>query len=534
MTTTNFTIDNVNPLIQYSPVGAWVAGNDSADPLGYLYSNGGTFEVCTTQGSSATFTFNGTQVYLFGAKRVNHGPYSVTLDGIETTYSGFSENAVFGPIFISDVLKAGLHTVTLTNQMENMTFPYVDLDYITWTTIMPNNNESQTIEDTDPSFTYSPASSWTTDISGLQLTGFSGNSGHATLTSDASVSVSFSGTFISIFGPVGPTISLYTAQLDGVEEGTFNGTQAEAYTSQEVLYTATDLADGPHTLQLTLQSTGILAIDYVQVSPTSTSTAIAGAASGGVSASLSSSALGLASGSASAASTTTTGAVAAAKNSDSRVIGSAVGGAVGCAIIIAIFALLAFSISRRKQRRGQDAHMPVDLTETKEPSYALAPTPYTMGQATMPSYITGGTLTPNRYSPPGSQVPLVPQAQYRDTHLAIPTTPYSGVGMDSPSDSTSAMDGPYTERRIHFTDETTRGSMPDGSVGRSTVESAGAAGLGAGGDTLRRKSVQILLPPTANVPLPPGATRMYVPGREQDMGLAPPDYKQATEPYQTV
>ncbi|KAF8180315.1 hypothetical protein K438DRAFT_1842273 [Mycena galopus ATCC 62051] len=465
MSTTNFTIDNVNPLIQYSPVGAWVAGNDSADPLGHLYSNGGTFETCTTQGSSATFTFNGTQVYLFGAKRANHGTYSVTLDDAETTCSGFSENAVFGPIFISDVLKAGLHTVTLTNQMENTTFPYVDLDYITWTTIMPNDDESQIIEDTDPSFTYSPALSWTTNISGLQLTGFSGNSGHATLTSGASVSVSFSGTFISLFGPVGPTISRYTAQLDGVEEGTFNGTQAEAYTSQELLYTATDLADEPHTLQLTLQLTGILAIDYVQVSPTSTSTAIAGAASGSVSGGLSSSTLGLASGSASAASTITTGAVAATKNSDSRVVGPAVGGAVGGASIIAIFAFLAFFISRRKQRRGQYAHMP--------------------------------------------------------------------------SDSTSATDGLHPfERRIHFTDDpgvnaAWNRSVVDG-LGRSTVESAGAAGLRAGGTTLRRKGVQILLPPTANVLLPPGATRMYVPGREQDMGLAPPNYEQATEPYQTA
>lgn len=39
------------------------------------------------------------------------------------------------------------------------------------------------------------------------------------------------------------------------------------------------------------------------------------------------------------------------------------------------------------------------------------------------------------------------------------------------------------------------------------------------------------LPPTANVPLPPDAPRMYVPGREQDMGPLPPDYQQATEAY---
>jgi hypothetical protein len=39
----------------------------------HRYSNGGTFTLCNTLGGSATFTFNGTQVYVYGAKRDNHG-----------------------------------------------------------------------------------------------------------------------------------------------------------------------------------------------------------------------------------------------------------------------------------------------------------------------------------------------------------------------------------------------------------------------------------------------------------------------------
>jgi hypothetical protein len=183
MTSTNFTIDNINPLIQYAPAtgpGIWTEGNDATDPLGADYSNGGTFTLCTTQGSSATFVFNGTQVFVNGAKRSNHGPYSVTLDGTQTLFNGFSENAIFGPLFVSPVLAQGQHTVTLTNQLDNTSFPFLDLDFITWTSTIPDNGESKTIEDTDSSFAYNPPSSWGTDLSTLQLTGFSSNNGHTT------------------------------------------------------------------------------------------------------------------------------------------------------------------------------------------------------------------------------------------------------------------------------------------------------------------------------------------------------------------
>ncbi|KAJ7260918.1 hypothetical protein B0H12DRAFT_1048349, partial [Mycena haematopus] len=252
MTSTNFTIDNINPLIQYAPAGAWTEGNDITDPLGLDYSNNGTFTLCTTQGSSATFTFNGTQVFVNGAKRSNHGPYSITLDGTQTLLNGFSANPVFGPLFVSDVLPQGLHTVTLTNQLNNASFPFLDLDFITYTTTIPDNGESKTVEDTDPAFTYTPPTSWTTDLSTSQLIGFSGNNGHATLTTGASVTVSFSGTFISIFGPVGPTIARYTVQLDGVNAGTFNATK-QAYIPQVALFQTSGLEAGQHTLELISQ-----------------------------------------------------------------------------------------------------------------------------------------------------------------------------------------------------------------------------------------------------------------------------------------
>ncbi|KAJ7038052.1 hypothetical protein C8F04DRAFT_1091194 [Mycena alexandri] len=131
----NFTIDNVAPLIQYTPVGAWVVGSKTADPLASFYSNNGTFSVSSSHGSSATFVFNGTQVFIFGAKRNNHGLYSITLDSVRTIWNGYSATPIFSTLFTSDVLNQGLHTITLTNEADPAS-PYLDLDFITWSTIV--------------------------------------------------------------------------------------------------------------------------------------------------------------------------------------------------------------------------------------------------------------------------------------------------------------------------------------------------------------------------------------------------------------
>jgi hypothetical protein len=58
------------------------------------------------------------------------GPYSVTLDGTQTLFDGFSATAIFGTLFVSDVLKQGKHTVTVTNQLTDTTKPFLDLDFV--------------------------------------------------------------------------------------------------------------------------------------------------------------------------------------------------------------------------------------------------------------------------------------------------------------------------------------------------------------------------------------------------------------------
>ncbi|KAJ6542738.1 hypothetical protein B0H19DRAFT_1267956 [Mycena capillaripes] len=518
MTSKNFTIDNVNPLIQYSPLDAWTEGSKTLDPLASSYSNNGTFTLCTTQGSSATFTFNGTRVYVFGAKRPNHGPYSITLDGVPTLLDGFSNDPVFGTLFVSDVLPQAQHKVTLTNQVTDPNKQFLDLDFITWTTTVSDQGESKTLEDTAPAFTYQPSTSWNTDLSTSLLTGFSGNNGHFTGTAAASATISFSGNFITVFGAVGPTISAYTVELDGVAAGTFNGTKA-AYTAQVALYAATGLGAGQHTLQLTSKPAvggQVFAVDFAQVSPSST----------------------VKTGNSSSSASPTPSGTTAKKSSS---LGPAIGGAVAGVAVLGILIFLIFFLCRRRRREREPNQI---VLEDKYSAAAPMAAPYpagAIGTESRPSHVGGYSMSS------GSQMQLVQPAQYAQYGNGMPppaspplTDPYGGMasppltnpyGMASPNQYSSG------DRRTFYTvNDDPSGGSSDGasSVGRSsTVHSSGAAGLGAGGYNLRRsKGGPLPLPPTANVPLPPGAERMYVPGREQDGGPLPPDYEQATESYE--
>ena len=96
------------------------------------YDNNGTFTLTTVYGASATLTFNGTGVWFYGAKRGNHGPYNVTLDGKVFTDDGFYDGQVFQQALFSAV---GLdstkpHTVSITNSFTDTGKPYLDIDSV--------------------------------------------------------------------------------------------------------------------------------------------------------------------------------------------------------------------------------------------------------------------------------------------------------------------------------------------------------------------------------------------------------------------
>jgi len=99
---------------------------------GFRYDNNGTFTLTTDYGASATLTFNGTTVWIYGAKRGNHGPYNVTLDGKVFTDDGFYDGQVFQQLLFSAVELDGTkpHTVSITNSFTDAEKPYLDIDSV--------------------------------------------------------------------------------------------------------------------------------------------------------------------------------------------------------------------------------------------------------------------------------------------------------------------------------------------------------------------------------------------------------------------
>ena len=98
----------------------------------FRYDHNGTFTLTPATGASATLTFNGTAIWIFGAKSDNHGPYIITLDGEISTGDGFHDGPVFYQVLFSAVgLDATTpHTVSIANAPTNTSRPWLDIDSV--------------------------------------------------------------------------------------------------------------------------------------------------------------------------------------------------------------------------------------------------------------------------------------------------------------------------------------------------------------------------------------------------------------------
>ncbi|KAG8717748.1 hypothetical protein FRC08_006771, partial [Ceratobasidium sp. 394] len=78
MPESNFTIKDISPLINYQ--GQWnEILTSNLDSSLNLYRNS-SFHSTQDGTAQATWTFRGTALYIFGARRAGHGHYSVKLD----------------------------------------------------------------------------------------------------------------------------------------------------------------------------------------------------------------------------------------------------------------------------------------------------------------------------------------------------------------------------------------------------------------------------------------------------------------------
>ncbi|KAL5523624.1 hypothetical protein ACEPAG_7797 [Sanghuangporus baumii] len=169
----NTTIDDNSPLITYSPVEVWTYGTKSNDPAFDSYANG-TFTLTSTVSATMKISFYGTGIWIWGAKRPNHGYYSVTVDGVKSDLiSGrrsdgirdldIWDNEFQALLFSAFNLNLTEHDIILTNEGAQDSDPkahYVDIDYITWESDIGSENATLTTVTLDSSNFETSGSGW--------------------------------------------------------------------------------------------------------------------------------------------------------------------------------------------------------------------------------------------------------------------------------------------------------------------------------------------------------------------------------------
>ena len=88
---------------------------DMLEDLPHRLAYNGTFMVTAQSGSTASLTFNGTAVWLYGSKGENNGKYNVTLDDDSVFVgNGFSDGDLFQQVLFKATGLDGSRTHRLT------------------------------------------------------------------------------------------------------------------------------------------------------------------------------------------------------------------------------------------------------------------------------------------------------------------------------------------------------------------------------------------------------------------------------------
>ncbi|KAH8823857.1 hypothetical protein DL96DRAFT_240167 [Flagelloscypha sp. PMI_526] len=273
-----YDLDNTSPLIHYSPKGAW-GGDKSTDPLYSSYSNS-TFSATENSNATATIYFNGTEISLYGAKRLNHGTYTVTLDGQTFTFDGHGDPDAFQQLLFSakDLSSTIPHTLVLMNTPTTDTKNFVDIDWVTITSSGVANQENV------PAYKFdcgkAGPTSWSDMSTGVVQY-------RQTTTKGASCNIGFTGPSISLYGEMGPSGTLFTVALDHIQDNQIYNTSALSTLQNTLLYQVTGLGgdeEEAHVLTITHAGSAngneTLALGYASVNGVPKKTLSSGAIAG--------------------------------------------------------------------------------------------------------------------------------------------------------------------------------------------------------------------------------------------------------------
>jgi hypothetical protein len=240
--------------------------------------SGGTAIVSATPGAQATFTFVGTEVRWVGLRGPQMGIAQVYLDGaFHARVDAYDPNESEEVTFVITGLAAGTHTLTIGptgDKRAAATGANVVIDAL---------DVRARVEDQDPSIAWT--SGWLRGGISRDWSGSAPNTaaGTAALTRTAGerATISFKGTGVSWIGLRGPSFGIARVLVDGVLAATVD-TYAAAEEVQAVVYTASGLSDGAHTL--TVEVTGdrnaasidsLVIVDAFEVTLSSSAPAVA-------------------------------------------------------------------------------------------------------------------------------------------------------------------------------------------------------------------------------------------------------------------
>ncbi|KAG9042872.1 hypothetical protein FS837_010292, partial [Tulasnella sp. UAMH 9824] len=265
----NQTAEDSSPLIKWLPEDQWIDGSPADSQLS-RYS-AGSFRLTTTNGAYAQFSFNGTGVWIYGAKRGNHGPYRCNVDGNDRPIqSGYSaSDQISTELCSAPNLKMGSHTIKITNLQTDPNLPYLDVDYIIWETKISDQATLPSVVYDDADSTnirYTPPGEWSVNAC-QNMAAYSSSSCHVTGSNTAKAALTFEGDAIAVYGGVGPQYGPYAVRLDDQDPVSFTANSTNSHT-QQILYFASGLGAGNHTVVINNNPASIgnqLDIDFIQV-----------------------------------------------------------------------------------------------------------------------------------------------------------------------------------------------------------------------------------------------------------------------------
>jgi len=253
----NVTIDDASPVVTYGP--GWTDSLSGGEAANY---QGDSYHSTNVNGSFASVTFMGTYIAVFGSKGPDHANIIVSLDGSDHVVDGFSDtNAYQEALFSQEGLAFTRHTLRISNLIKEPSKPSLYFDYFQVGTGQDDNvaNASFDIDDNNSTIAYSPSDAWATTSPNIDQ--YYGKTVHTSSSSGATMSTSFDGNAIYIYGAVNPGYGTLDITIDGNATTSIN-CSASVFRPRTLLFYSNDFASGRHSLSLQIPSNSSAPIDF--------------------------------------------------------------------------------------------------------------------------------------------------------------------------------------------------------------------------------------------------------------------------------